>query len=110
MHLPTPPAPKTAPPAKRAPPLSPQVPPALFKLKQLEVLDLSGNFFLEVKSPLAQLQGLGRLQWLDMRAVHVEDAAKYWSPAKCASMQHISALGKALRRRNRHIKVLFDTS
>ena len=65
---------------------------------------------MEVGQPLTPLLTFSRLRWLDMRSVHVEEDAKYWSPAKCATMQHLSALAKALRRKNRHIRVLHDTS
>lgn len=49
-------------------------------------------------------------RWLDLRAVHVEEGGRYWSPAKCTTMQHVAALAKALRRKNRHAKILHDTS
>lgn len=48
--------------------------------------------------------------YLDLRQVHVEEELRFWSPAKCATMQHITALSKALRRKNRHCQVLYDTS
>ncbi|KAL4425880.1 hypothetical protein ABPG75_009896 [Micractinium tetrahymenae] len=89
-----------------------EVPPCIFKLTGLEVLDLSGNFYIEVKQAqaLTPLHSFSRLRWLDLRAVHVEEGGRYWSPAKCTTMQHVAALAKALRRRNRHAKVLHDTS
>ncbi|KAI7842300.1 hypothetical protein COHA_003941 [Chlorella ohadii] len=87
-----------------------EVPPWLLKMAGLEVVDVSGNFFLECKQPLTQLQTFKRLRWLDLRAVHVEADSTYWSPDKCTTMQHIAALAKALRRRNRHVKVMYDTS
>lgn len=49
-------------------------------------------------------------RWLDLRAVHVEEGGRYWSPGKCTTMQHVAALAKALRRKNRHAKILHDTS
>jgi hypothetical protein len=49
-------------------------------------------------------------RYLDLRQVHVEEELRFWSPAKCATMQHITALSKALRRKNRHCQVLYDTS
>ena len=70
----------------------------------------AGNLFMEVAQPLTQLAAFSQLRWLDMRSVHMEDETKYWSPAKCATMQHVSALAKSLRRKNRHIRVLHDTS
>lgn len=127
------------------------LPPCLLKLTALEVLDLSGNFFLEAPHPLTQLLAFKHLRCaplrlaprkparrprpghpasaqptlhlptparcvlplrrhLDLRSVHVEEGQKFWSPAKCATMQHLAALAKSLRRRNRHAKVLLDTS
>jgi hypothetical protein len=87
-----------------------EVPPWLLKMSGLEVLDLSGNFFLECQQPLNQLQTFKRLRWLDMRAVHVEADTSYWSPPKCTTMQNIAAVAKLLRRRNRHVRVMYDTS
>lgn len=40
----------------------PQVPPWLLKMTGLEVVDFSGNFFLECKQPLNQLQAFKRLR------------------------------------------------
>lgn len=87
-----------------------EVPPGVLKLTGLEVLDLSGNFYLEAPQPLTPLLAFSRLRWLDLRAVHVEEGSKYWSPAKCATMQHVAGLAKSLRRKNRHARVLHDTS
>lgn len=81
----------------------------MLKLRGLEFIDLSGNFFLQLQQA-SGLQAFAHLRWLDLRAVHVEADSKFWSPSKCASMQNITALAKALRRRNRHCKVLFDTT
>lgn len=39
-----------------------ELPASLFKLTGLEVLDLSGNFFLELSAPLAQLHAFTRLR------------------------------------------------
>ena len=73
----------------------------------------TGNFFLEVPTTLSAT-ALGRLRWLDLRAVCVEgDAAAtkhYWSTAKCATRQNVAALARTLRRKNRHVTVLHDTS
>lgn len=88
-----------------------ELPAWLLKMTGLEVLDLSGNFFLECQHPLNQLQTFKRLRWLDLRAVHVEaSTTRHWSPPKCTTMQNIAALAKLLRRRNRHVKVMYDTS
>lgn len=71
----------------------------------------AGNFFLEVKQPLTGLAAFTRLKYLDLRAVHMEEAsAKFWSPAKCSTMQHVATAARSLRRRNRHVRVLYDTS
>ncbi|KAL4445740.1 hypothetical protein ABPG77_008939 [Micractinium sp. CCAP 211/92] len=87
-----------------------EVPPCILKLTGLEVLDLSGNFFLEFPQAPTPLHAFSRLRWLDLRAVHVEEGGRYWSPGKCTTMQHVAALAKALRRKNRHAKILHDTS
>jgi hypothetical protein len=50
------------------------------------------------------------LRHLDLRAIHVEEGTKFWSEAKCVTMQHVAALARALRRRNRHCRLLHDTS
>jgi hypothetical protein len=109
------------------PPMHPAAPPHplllqvqawLVRLGGLEVVDLSGNFYLEARQPLTPLLALKRLRWLDLRAVHVEHGAptrgsEYWSQAKCVTMQHLAALAKAVRRRRgplRHAKILHDTA
>jgi hypothetical protein len=85
-------------------------PPWLPKLRGLKVLDMSGNFFLQAPQPLTPLTALTNLRHLDLRAIHVEEGTKFWSEAKCVTMQHVAALARALRRRNRHCRLLHDTS
>ncbi len=48
-------------------------------------------------------------RYLDLRGIHSE-ASKFWSEAKCCTMQHVAALDRLLRRRKRHCRLIYDTS
>lgn len=81
----------------------------------------------QVLAPATFMTSLQQLRWLDLRGILVE-AADYWTPDKCATMQHVAALAKALKRRRgggrraaargggrgpglgEAIRVLYDTS
>ncbi|KAK9784699.1 hypothetical protein WJX73_004775 [Symbiochloris irregularis] len=75
-----------------------RVPPQISKLVSLQFLDLSGNARLQVTAPLTALNRLKNLQLVDMRGIHTETDLNYWSEAKCASMRHLSAFSKSLKR------------
>ena len=62
----------------------------------------------QVRRPLGMLSGLPALANVDLRGIHEEGGIGYWSEAKCASMRHVSALTKALKRRPYATRVLVD--
>ena len=64
----------------------------------------------QVKQPLNVLAGLPELCMVDFRGIHDEPSMGYWSEAKCATMRHVSALAKALKRRRHGTKVHVDVS
>ena len=65
---------------------------------------------LQVKQPLNVLSGLPELCMVDFRGIHDEPNMGYWSEAKCATMRHVAALAKALKRRRYGTKVHVDVS
>jgi hypothetical protein len=69
---------------------------------------LTGSRTLQVRRPLAMLTGLPQLATVDLRSIHDDRNIGYWSDAKCASMRHLSALTKALKRRPYPTRVLMD--
>ncbi|KAG2492342.1 hypothetical protein HYH03_009291 [Edaphochlamys debaryana] len=87
-----------------------QLPAWLPKLTRLEHLDLSYNKDLHIRAPLTPLTALQQLRLVDFRRVHVapKDKGAYWCEAKCTTMQHLSKLAKALKRRNPPPRVLLD--
>ena len=61
----------------------------------------------QVESSLHFIAKLPKLELVDLRGTHVEESL-CWSHKKCVTMQHASALMKALRRRQTHAHVLLD--
>ncbi|GFR42377.1 hypothetical protein Agub_g3061 [Astrephomene gubernaculifera] len=78
-----------------------QLPGWLGALSSLEHLDVSHNNDLHIRSPLTSLAALPSLRLLDFRCVHVspDEPAGYWCEAKCTTMQHLTRLARALKRR-----------
>ncbi|GLC61484.1 hypothetical protein PLESTB_001761600 [Pleodorina starrii] len=81
----------------------------LHRLTRLEHLDVAYNRDLHIRSSLTpSLSSLPHLALLDFRSVHVTKDKSYWCEAKCTTMQHLSKLAKALKRRCPQPRLLMD--
>ncbi|KXZ44866.1 hypothetical protein GPECTOR_61g819 [Gonium pectorale] len=78
------------------------------RMSRLEHLDVSYNKDLHILAPLTGLAALPHLRLLDFRAVHVTADESYWGEAKCATMQHLAKLARALKRRCPQPRLLMD--
>ncbi|GIL67062.1 hypothetical protein Vafri_20496 [Volvox africanus] len=85
-----------------------QLPDWLYRLTRLEHLDVSYNRDLHVRAPLTGLASLPYIRLFDFRAVHVSKDKDFWCEAKCITMQHLSKLAKALKRRCPQPRLLLD--
>lgn len=64
---------------------------------------------MHIRAPLTPLAALSRLKLLDFRGVHVDKpAASYWTDEKCTTMEYLSKLSKALKRKNPQHRLFFD--
>ena len=63
----------------------------------------------QIQAPLTPLLKLPRLQLVDLRGVHDNNAhLSYWDADKCTAMSHLAALSKALKKRPAAGKLLMD--
>lgn len=89
------------------------IPDVITRLTNLQYLNFSDNVHLKVLSPATNLAGaLKQLRWLDLRRIFLETST-YWTADKCTTMQHVAALAKTLKRRQRRnqraVQLLYDT-